>query len=197
LAAKKQPRKDASTGGRRGAQSETGGRRSTVTLRSSERPGEFELVPPSCALERAEDLEEVHQMIDAGENDVAIDELRWLLNDCPDLLEAHQLLGELALVDGDPRLARAHFGYAFDIGLNALPRENWRCALPFRLPGNRSFLTAAKGLAHCLNEIGEPERAREVAQRLIAFDPSDPLRVKSWLTTLDGTSPGPSPCGSD
>ena len=193
MTAKKQSRKSSATGDRR-TPADAGRRRSTVSVRSTERTGEFELVPPACALERAEDLEEVHQMIDAGENDIAVDELRWLLNDCPDLLEAHQLLGELALVDGDVRLARAHFGYAFDIGLKALPQERWRGTLPFRLPANRSFLTAIKGLAHCLNEIGEANSAREVGRQLMAFDPSDPLRVASWLATLDGNPPDASAC---
>lgn len=162
----------------------SGERASSVKLRRTERPYEFELVHPACARERADDLEEVHQMIDGGESEIAVDELRWLLSGCADFIEAHQLLGELALTDGDTRLARAHFGYAYDIGLKALPSEAWAGALPFRLPGNRSFLTAAKGLALCLLEIGEPARAREVGQRLLRFDPSDPLRVGPWLEQL-------------
>ncbi len=159
-------------------------RGSSLKLRPADQAWEFELVHPPCAIERADDLEEVHQMIDAGEADVAIDELRWLLSGCADFVEAHQLLGELALADGDAQLARAHFGYAFDIGLAALPSEAWKGALPFRLPGNRSFLTATKGLALCLHEIGQSDRAREVGKRLLAFDPSDPLRVAAWLAQL-------------
>ena len=121
-------------------------------------------------------------MIDAGELDVAIDELRWLLNGCPEFVEAHQLLGELALAEGDTRLARGHFGYAYDLGFAALPADDWPGTLPFRHPGNRAFLTAAKGLALCLYQLAEPGRAREIAERLVAFDPSDPLRVRAWLT---------------
>ncbi|HEY4313856.1 MAG TPA: hypothetical protein VGN12_30740 [Pirellulales bacterium] len=153
-------------------------------MRAADKAGEYELVHPPAARARAEDLEEVHQMIDADEIEIAVDELRWLLTGCTDFLEAHQLLGELALADGDARLARAHFGYAFDIGLGALPSDDWSGKLPFRLPGNRSFLTAAKGLAHCLNEIGQPDRGRAVALRLLRFDPSDPLRVTAWIAQL-------------
>ena len=36
-------------------------------------------------------------MLAAGENEVARDELRWLLDGCPDFIAAHRMLGELAL----------------------------------------------------------------------------------------------------
>lgn len=192
MAAKKRPQRNSPAGPpRRPAAAPGGRRRPALALRATDRPNEFELVHPACARERAEDLEEVHQMIDGGELDIAIDELRWLLSGCPELLEAHQLLGELALAEGDARLARGHFGFAYDLGRTALPSENWQGTLPFRLPGNRSFLTAAKGLALCLHEIGEPERAREVARQLIAFDPSDPLRAAAWLAQLSGDGCAP------
>ncbi len=122
-------------------------------------------------------------MIDSGEVDVAVDELRWLLSGCPELLEAHQLLGELALADEDIPLARGHFGYAYDLGLAAIPAAGWHGTLPYRLPGNRTFLTAAKGLALVLYQLCQVQRACEVIQSLIAFDPSDPLRARPLLTT--------------
>ena len=53
------------------------------------------LVHPTCVRERAEDLDEVRAMIEAEEFDVATDELRWLLTDCPEFIAAHALLGEL------------------------------------------------------------------------------------------------------
>ena len=40
----------------------------------------WELLHPQCAGDRAEDLEEVQKMIDAGEAEIATDELRRLLN---------------------------------------------------------------------------------------------------------------------
>ena len=153
-------------------------------MRRAGTAGDHELVHPRFALERADDLDEVQQMIEAGEIDIAIDELRWLLTDCHDFLDAHQLLGELHLADGDLQLARAHFGYAYDIGLAALPSADWRGTLPFRLPANRGFLTGAKGLAFCFQELGQADRARAVAEHLLALDPSDPLRVREWLARV-------------
>ena len=182
LSAKRQ-RNDESKRGRpsRSGSAPSRKRAAAVTLRRAGSSDEYELVLPPCAQERADDLDEVYGMLDEGEAEVATDELRWLLADCPDFLDAHQLLGELALVEGDTRLARGHFGYAYDLGLAALPAPDFRGTLPFRLPANRGFLTAAKGLAHCLRELAEVDRAREVAERLIAFDPSDPLGVRAWL----------------
>src|SRR5262245_10893637 len=78
---------------------------------------------PRCARDRAEDLEEVQAMVEAGEVDVAVDELRWLLSGCSEFMEAHALLGELALAGGnDVPLARGHFGFAVQLGLKTLER---------------------------------------------------------------------------
>jgi hypothetical protein len=147
------------------------------------------LLHPRCARERAEDLQEVRRMIEAGEDDIAIDELRWLVSGCPEFLDAHQLLGELAAAGGDWRLARGHFGYAFDLGLSAFGPEGWQGKLPYRLPANRGFLSAAKGLALCLKELGQTERSRDLLNRLLAFDPSDPLGVLQWLKLRTSQAP--------
>ncbi len=47
-------------------------------------------------------------MIAEGETEVAIDELRWLLEVCRDMIEAHAMLGRLAAENAhDLELARA------------------------------------------------------------------------------------------
>src|SRR5262245_53817937 len=84
--------------------------------------GAWELVHPRCAQARAEDIEEVHKMIAAGETEIARDELRWLLDECHDFIEAHTLLGDLALAENDLKLARGHYGYAYQLGLKAIER---------------------------------------------------------------------------
>jgi tetratricopeptide (TPR) repeat protein len=144
----------------------------------------WELVHPRCARERTEDLDEVRKMLEAGEADVAIDELRWLLNGCSDCVLAHKLLGELATAEGDYRLARGHFGYAYEIGLSALPPEGLKGTLPYRLPANQAFLEAAKGLALCLRELNKPRMALRVLGELLKLDPSDPLKVGPWKEEL-------------
>jgi tetratricopeptide (TPR) repeat protein len=141
----------------------------------------FELVHPRCAEARAEDLQEVRAMLDAGEVDVAVDELRWLLEGCREFLEAHRLLGQIALSGGDLQLARAHFRRAYDLTLKALPEEGLGGTLPNARDANRAFFEAGKGLVECFVQLGETELADEVAQQLLALDPSDPLGIRELL----------------
>ncbi len=122
-------------------------------------------------------------MIEGGEAEIARDELLWLLNGCSDCLLAHKMLGELALADQDLRLARGHFGYAFEIGSKALDRAGAKGSLPYRLPANQAFFEAGKGLAYCLRELGKVDLAADVVARLLACDPSDPLGVRNLLDT--------------
>lgn len=125
-------------------------------------------------------------MLDAGEIDAAIDELRWLLAGCRQLLEAHKLLGEIALADGDLSLARAHLGYAYQMGLEALRQaSDFTGPLPYALEANQPFLEAGKGLAYCLKQQGDAQAAAEVVRRLVDLDPSDPLKLREWMRTSE------------
>lgn len=144
--------------------------------------GTTELVPPPCARERVEDLAEVRKMIDAGEHEIAVDELRWLLNGCSELIEAHELLGELALVEQDYRLARAHFGYAWKIGERALTAAGIR-SLPYGPAPNRPFFESAKGLCYCLLKLGKRELAEDVCRKMLDWEPGDPLSLAELLTS--------------
>jgi tetratricopeptide (TPR) repeat protein len=144
------------------------------------------LVHPACARECADDLEEVRAMIAAGEADVAIDELRWLLEVCRDAIEAHYLLGKLAVeAQQDLALGRAHFGYGYQLGAKALDRASNPTPLSPLHPANRPFFDAGRGLAWCLAELGILDKAREVIERLRACDPSDPLNLAAWLDELN------------
>jgi hypothetical protein len=143
------------------------------------RNGAWELVHPRSAVEREDDLREVRKMIAAGENDVARDECRWLLEGCTDCVEAHRLLGEIALAENDLPLARGHFGYAYRLGTGALDRAGAAGPLPYRLPANQAFFAAGAGLVHCLRQLTKHEMAAEVIERLLALDPSDPLGLRS------------------
>jgi hypothetical protein len=153
-------------------------RKSSVSVRQVPGGDAWELVHPRCARARAEDIEEVEAMLAAGEDEVARDELRWLLDGCPDFITAHRMLGELALEENDVPLARGHFGYAYQIGLRALPRGGLPGLLPYDRLANQAFLESAKGLAWCLRRLGEDPLAQEVTSQLLAFDPTDPLGVR-------------------
>jgi hypothetical protein len=141
----------------------------------------FELVFPHSVKDREADMEEVRAMLDAGEIDVAVDELRWLLGGCDVLLEAHKLLGEAAMADGDMDLARSHFGCAYELGLNAIPKGGLGGQLPYSRPANRDFFEAGKGLAWCLGQLGETKLAHEVVRQLLALDRTDPVGLKDLL----------------
>ena len=131
-------------------------------------------------------------MIAAGETDVAVDELRWLLDGCSDMLEAHTLLGELALLEGDTMLARGHFGYAYQLGIKALEQAKAQGPLPYRLDANKPFFQAGKGLIWALAQLGKRETAGDVRDRLLALDASDPLAIKQLgRDEGDGSAPTP------
>jgi hypothetical protein len=149
----------------------------------------WELVHPRCALERAEDIEEVDQMVELGEAEIAIDELRWLLAGCSDFIAAHARLGELAMAENDLALARGHFGQAYRAGEQAMRRAGSAGPLPFRLPANQEFHSAGKGLIACLLAVGKREMAEQVVDQLSRLDPSDPLGVRELL---DPRAPGDS-----
>ena len=119
---------------------------------------------------------------------MAINELRWLLDGCHPFIEAHQLLGEIALGDGDLELAQNHFGYAWQLGLNALPKSGDRPSLPYQRPANRAFLEAGKGLAWCLLQADKPDQARQVIEQMLALDGHDPLGVRN-LAAAHGQPP--------
>ena len=146
-----------------------------VVRRDTPAGSAWEIVQPRCARQRREDIEEVEAMVEAGETDIARDELVWLLSECPDFLDAHVQLGLIALEEDDPRLARGHFGRAYELCLRAIEAAGVAGPLPYALPGNQPFHQAAKGLAHCLMETGRPRTAAEVGRRMLALDPADAL----------------------
>ncbi|NBW96287.1 MAG: hypothetical protein EBR28_06070 [Planctomycetia bacterium] len=141
----------------------------------------WEFLHPRCARERREDIEEVEAMVAAGEAEIARDELVWLLTECPDFLEAHLHLGVIALEADDPKLARGHFGRAYELGLRAVEEAGDPRPLPYAREGNKPFFEAAKGLVHCLVATGRQRLAKDVVRRTAALDPTDPLGLANLL----------------
>jgi tetratricopeptide (TPR) repeat protein len=159
--------------------------RSEIRLRQVPGKQQWELVHPRSVRDRAEDLQEVRAMIDLGEDEIATEELRWLLDGCSDFIEAHKLLGELALTAEDFKLARGHFGYAWDIGIAALPDGGLSGPLAYERPANQPFFEAAKGLAWSLIQLGLADKAREILDRMLQLDPSDPLGAAEMRARAD------------
>jgi len=142
---------------------------------------QWEIVQPRCARKRRDDIAEVEAMVEAGEVEIARDELVWLLSECPDFLEAHVHLGLIALEEHDAKLARGHFGRAYELCLKALEAAGSPRPLPYELAGNKPFYEAAKGLVHCLLDTGRRGMAAAVCQRIQPLDPSDPLAIQRLM----------------
>jgi hypothetical protein len=124
-------------------------------------------------------------MIEAGELEIAVDELRWLLSGCPEFIAAHELLGELAVaLHDDLSLARGHFGAGYQLGLQTLRRAKMPKPLLYSQPANRPFLEAGRGLVWALEKLGRRDMAEEIVETLMQLDPSDPLRVKALVDEL-------------
>jgi hypothetical protein len=141
-------------------------------------------VHPRCARDRAEDLEEVQMMIEAGETDIALDELRWLLSGCSEFIAAHVLLGDIARDTNDLPLARAHYGAGYQLGLQTLRRAKMPKPLLYSQLANQSFFEAGRGLVWTLEKMNKPQMAEEVMSTLIELDPADPLQVRLMLDEL-------------
>ncbi len=133
---------------------------------------------PRCVRDRAEDLEEVRAMIGAGETEIALDELRWLLSGCSEFIAAHVLLGDLASAAGDLPLARGHYGAGYQLGLQTLRRAKMPKPLLYSQPANRPFFDAGRGVIECLRKLGKPQMAAEIVETLVSLDPSDSLQLR-------------------
>jgi tetratricopeptide (TPR) repeat protein len=159
-----------------------------LNIRRSTDGRSWVLVHPRCARDRAEDLDEVQAIVEAGELDVAVDEVRWLLSGCPEFIAAHALLGELAVaMHDDLSLARGHFGAGYQLGLQTLRRAKMPKPLAYSQPANRPFFDAGRGLVWSLEKLGKRDMAEEVFQSLLELDPSDPLRLRALVNELRGS----------
>ncbi len=147
----------------------------------------FVFVAPECALDRDLDLAEAIEMRTGGEFEIARDELLYLVADCRGFLEAYLQLAELALEDEDISLAKGHFGFAYEQGLETLP-QHFRGQLPCKEGYNPHFYAAGRGLARCLIARHEADKAREVLEQLLRFDPAEE-GARSLLEQLNERNP--------
>jgi hypothetical protein len=123
-------------------------------------------------------------MIEAGEMDAALDELRWLLSDCSEFVGAHVLLGEVARAGGDFPLARAHYGVGYQLGLQTLRRAKMPKPVLYSQLANQPFFEAGQGLIWTLEKLGKPQMAEEIVATLAELDPNDPLHLRAMLDDL-------------
>jgi hypothetical protein len=157
---------------------------SGLSIRRSTDGKSWVFVHPRGARDRAEDLEEVQLMIEAGEMDVALDELRWLLSDCSEFIAAHVLLGDIARDMNDLPLARAHYGAGYQLGLQTLRRAKMPKPVLYSQLANQSFFEAGRGIVWALEKLGKGQMAEEVVRTLTDLDPGDPLQVRLLIDEL-------------
>jgi hypothetical protein len=123
-------------------------------------------------------------MIEAGEHEIALDEMRWLLSDCPEFIAAHTMLGDLAATAGDWPLARGHYGAGYQLGLQTLRRAKMPKPLLYSQPANQPFFEAGRGLIGALEKLGKTAMADEIVTTLLLLDPSDPLKLRAIVDAL-------------
>lgn len=159
--------------------------KNSLSLERAKSGNAWVFLHPREVRECAEDLDEVRDMIAAGETDIAVDELRWLLEMCHEMLAAHFLLGKVAVeVANDIPLGRGHFGAGYQLGLQAWRRAGEPKPIAALHPANRVFFDCGRGIVWCLHNLQLDTMAIEVTEQLLALDPSDPLALKSWLDEL-------------
>lgn len=137
----------------------------------------WEVLQPRCAMERAEDLAEVTPMLEQQEYDIAQDELLWLLQGCANCLDAHRLLGELAIQAGNFEVGRGHFGRVLLVVERALDDARTGGPLPYSLSGNRVVHECGQGLLYCLGQLRKTGWIRKTKKLLQRWDPTDPLGI--------------------
>lgn len=171
--------------GKQGSGRGSSKRAPAVTARRLSSGDAWVLVHPGCARERAEDIDEVRAMIDGGELEVAAEELQWLLSGCPDFVQAHVLLGEIAIaLHNDLPLARGHFGVAYQLGEKAFAYSGAKGTAPANQPANWPWFAAARGLAWTLEKLGKPDTANQIVSAAMKWDPSDPLEIRNLMDEL-------------
>jgi hypothetical protein len=159
--------------------------RNSLSFQRARNGNDWVLAHPQLLRECAEDLAEVEAMIAAGESDVAVGELRWLLGQSGELLPVHFLLGKLAVeADHDFTLGRGHFGAGYQLGLQAWRQAGQPMPVPPLHPANRTWFDCGRGLAWCLYHLQKTVLAVEVVQQLCSLDPTDPLGLAGWLDEM-------------
>jgi hypothetical protein len=81
-------------------------------------------------------------------------------------------LGQIALESAhDPKLARGHFGYGFELARKAIP-EGFSGHLPRQRRANHPLYDAIDGLIACYEALGQTREAAEL--RRLATDWDEP-----------------------
>ena len=168
-------------------------RREGVEAGAGETPA-FELeriVPrvPGFPLSGSAAIDEITAFHEAGDHDLAELIAGELLARDLRCLEAHALLGRF-YSDGPleqrwTERALRHYRVGSAIGELSI-ESGFEGRLPWRLRGNRAFLSCLGGYGRALERVGDGGSARDVFERLLKLDPEDPIGVRESLSAAVG-----------
>ena len=131
--------------------------------------GDYVIVQPREVEELELDYLEGIELWEAGEPEDACDALRFFLGACGEYLQVLVALGKIALQEkNDPKLARGHFGYAFELVERVLA-NGFNGRLPKDRPANVPYFEAGEGLAACYDKMEQPQDAAWVRKRIAAL----------------------------
>lgn len=111
-------------------------------------------------------------MIAHDEPELAREELLYLVADCRAFFPAHNLLGDLAIAEDKLNVARGHFGFVYELTMQALG-TNFHGRLPATRGYNQHFFQAGKSLARCLATLGNLDEAADLLRQLLKLDPRE------------------------
>ncbi len=130
----------------------------------------FALKHPPCVRERWEDYLEGLEAMRMGAVEEAQEVFRFALEGCGDNLFIHAELGKIALgVDGNPKLARAHFGYVVELAMRAVTPGT---ILPPEHPDNAPLYEAIDGLIELYTRQQNHQDLRELDALRVRLKPA-------------------------
>ncbi len=137
------------------------------------------------ALATPDALDEAAQLAEFGDLTSARVQLLAALDEDLRRLDAHRLLGDLALDAGRAEDALAHYAVGASIG-DLCVAEPLDGVLPWEEPANRPYLACLRGCARALHRLGRERDGQAPLRRLLALDPDDGQGVVSLLRALGG-----------
>lgn len=155
------------------------GRPSGQSRFKTDAQGRWTLVPPHCVFDLEPDLADIEMLIREGDFEAARDAALYILEECQDMTGAHLLLGKIAEKQGnDLTVAKAHYGYVFEITLKWLGDKAYG-PMNGGQKINRVSLESAEGLRRVLEKRGEKQKASQVGSYIEAWKGHGPAQAMS------------------
>ncbi|MDR8391910.1 tetratricopeptide repeat protein [Aliifodinibius sp. S!AR15-10] len=110
--------------------------------------------------------------------------LKDILKEDPHFIDGHNLLGNIELQSGNPQKAYTHHKKAAEIGEQIIPRS-FDGKIRWGFTENRPFLRALNARAHDLLDQGELEKAVQLFDKILNYNPQDNQGVRLLIGDLN------------